>query len=194
MLTQELSSIPRSGLVGEFLLNGNPNDTNDGTKNNGTATNVTYVDSPIGYQRQWGSFNGTSSVVQCAYQNYSTGEVHAVFNLTSLAGQPVIWCSNQNSNGSNNYFQCFVSLAGAIQIYNPSLGVLAYTANGVITTGVTYYAQYSQNGTSIALWLNGARTTISNEVNSNWLSYPAGANQFCIGALKRGSEFYSGVL
>jgi hypothetical protein len=65
MLTQELSSIPRSGLVGEWLLDGSANDTNDGTKNNGTATNVTYVTSDVGYQKQCGSFNGSTSRINC---------------------------------------------------------------------------------------------------------------------------------
>lgn len=42
-------SIPTSGLVGEWLLNGNVNDTS-GNGNNGTATNVTWVD--IGNNRK----------------------------------------------------------------------------------------------------------------------------------------------
>lgn len=53
-------TIPRNWLVGEWLLNGNALDTS-GNGNNGTATNVTYASTDIGYQSQTGVFNGTTT-------------------------------------------------------------------------------------------------------------------------------------
>jgi len=64
MIKQEELTIPRSTLVAEYLLDGSAIDTNDGTKNNGTATNVTYANTSVGYQKQYGIFNGSSSKVQ----------------------------------------------------------------------------------------------------------------------------------
>lgn len=59
----QILTIPRSWLVGEWLLDGNALDTNDWTKNSGTATNVTYANTTIGYQKQYGIFNWSSSWV-----------------------------------------------------------------------------------------------------------------------------------
>jgi len=50
--------------VGEWLFDNNALDTNDGTKNNGTATNVTYANTDVGYQSKNGSFNGSSSYIR----------------------------------------------------------------------------------------------------------------------------------
>ena len=57
MTIAQIDTIPRDGLVGEWLLNGSAYDTNDGVKNNGTATNVTYANTSVGYQKQTGVFN-----------------------------------------------------------------------------------------------------------------------------------------
>lgn len=56
------NSIPRNGLVWEWLLDGNAFDT-AGT-NNGTATNVIYVKTSKGYQSQAGSFKTNTSQIE----------------------------------------------------------------------------------------------------------------------------------
>ena len=59
-----LWTIPRNGLVWEWLLDGNALDTS-GSWNNGTApgNNVTYTNTDRGYQRQTGVFNGTNAYI-----------------------------------------------------------------------------------------------------------------------------------
>lgn len=61
MIQNLYNSIPRTWLVGEWLLDWNANDTNDWTKNNGASTNVTYTNTERWYQKQIWSFNGSSS-------------------------------------------------------------------------------------------------------------------------------------
>lgn len=78
-------SIPRNGLVGEWLLDGNAIDTNDGTKNNGTATNVPYANTSVGYQKQAGTFNGINSYFDSAVPTFSANapiEVNFKFRRT----------------------------------------------------------------------------------------------------------------
>lgn len=53
--------IPRQWLVWEWLLNGNAGDSS-GYGNNGTATNVTYSDTDIGYYRQGAVFSGSAYI------------------------------------------------------------------------------------------------------------------------------------
>ena len=65
----QIDTIPRVGLIGEWLLDGSAYDTNDGTKNNGTATNVTYANTSVGYQKQNGVFNGTNAYVNMGNVN-----------------------------------------------------------------------------------------------------------------------------
>ena len=60
MVDNSILSIPRSTLVSEWLLDGNTKDTNDGTKYDGTPLNVTYANTPVGYQKQHGVFNGSA--------------------------------------------------------------------------------------------------------------------------------------
>jgi len=57
------SSLPRSGLVREYLLDGSAADTNDGTKSDGTRTNITDAVTGVGYHKQCASFNGSSSKI-----------------------------------------------------------------------------------------------------------------------------------
>lgn len=57
------SSIPRSSLVREYRLDGSAVDTNDGTKSDGTRTNITDSSDSVGYNKQSASFNGSSSKI-----------------------------------------------------------------------------------------------------------------------------------
>ncbi len=61
MKKKNYSSIPRNSLTMEVLVDWWAVDTNDWTKATLTASNMTYVSSIIGYQKQIWSFNGTSS-------------------------------------------------------------------------------------------------------------------------------------
>lgn len=78
----------RDALVLEYLGDGNALDTNDGTKANLTSTNVSYASCPVGYQKQWGSFNGSSSKV--------TTPSDSKFNFAGTGGFEVHVSCNPN--------------------------------------------------------------------------------------------------
>jgi len=61
--------IPRNWLVWEWLLNWDATDSL--WLNNGTATNMSWVDSWVGYTKQAGSFNWTTSKVIASFSNNS---------------------------------------------------------------------------------------------------------------------------
>ncbi len=69
----------RDALVLEYLGDGNALDTNDGTKATLTATNVSYASCPVGYQKQWGVFNGASSSITSS--NYNTTALGSSFHI-----------------------------------------------------------------------------------------------------------------
>ena len=57
------TAIPREWLVWEWLLDGNANDTSGGW-NDGTATDVTWDSAEIGYVKECGGFNWSSSKIE----------------------------------------------------------------------------------------------------------------------------------
>lgn len=90
------NSIPRNGLVWEWLLDGNALDTS-WSWNNWTATNVTYVKTDKGYQSQAGSFNGSSSYVNIWASTLSTlinsrtwFSINFVVSFTNFTWTPII--------------------------------------------------------------------------------------------------------
>lgn len=90
-----LKTINRNGLIGEWLLDGSWNDSNDWTKNNGTPSNVTYANTDVGMQYKYGSFNGSSSVIdipitRTAWANYT---ISFWVNPTSINS----WLNNENT-------------------------------------------------------------------------------------------------
>ncbi len=98
------NSIPRNGLVWEWLLDGNALDTS-WNWNNWTATNVTWVKTDRGYQSQAGSFNGSSFInlpttwipIGASSRSFSIW----VLWLTSQANDTVIysfWSPNTNQS------------------------------------------------------------------------------------------------
>ncbi len=69
-------SVPTNGLIGEWKLNGNANDTS-GVGNNGVPTNVTWVDSGRWDGKLVASFNGTGSIIENTWAielNRSSGQ------------------------------------------------------------------------------------------------------------------------
>lgn len=65
-------SIPRASCIGEYSLDGTANDTNDGTKTNGTATNLSYATTQVGYQKQHAVFGATSSFTRASLASIQT--------------------------------------------------------------------------------------------------------------------------
>ena len=66
MLENKPLSVPHAKFSSEILFDGSALDTNDGSKNSFTATNVTYSNTDAGYQKQHGQFNGSTSEVTTA--------------------------------------------------------------------------------------------------------------------------------
>ena len=93
-------AIPRRGLVAEYLLNGDVLDTNDGTKHHGTATNVSFADTPTGYQRQCGVFGGSNSKVNCGTEvvHGNSFTVVAFYKRGATSGEDMIFTKWAASN------------------------------------------------------------------------------------------------
>lgn len=94
MKRNKFTSIPRNWLIWEWLLDWNALDTNDGTKVDWTATNVTYSNTNIGYQKQKWIFNGSSSYISIP----ST----AVNNLSSWTIS--VWVKRNVINVQHSFF------------------------------------------------------------------------------------------
>ena len=103
-----VSSIPRNWLVWEWLLDWNALDSNDWTKNNGTATNVTYVPTDRWYQKQAGSFNGSSGFVQWNLSNQSSFTLNFFYKPTNTASinatEETVFCSSLNNTVGTDDF------------------------------------------------------------------------------------------
>ncbi len=128
----KLRTIPRNGLVWEWLLDGNALDTNDGTKNNGSATNVTYANTDVGMQYKCGVFNGNAWVIAGNSTNLST------WFTTTLWVKP-------NSNNSDGYFlSAWGSDNGSIfQNWSKFMG-------GALVKNIRYYVEWA---TTISAWI-----------------------------------------
>ena len=75
-------TVPRTWLVGEYLLDWNANDTS-GNGNNGTATNVTYTTPAWSSVQVW-VFNGSSSFIECMSNGFGTHN-NASFTVSAWA-------------------------------------------------------------------------------------------------------------
>ena len=71
------TSIPREGLIAEYLLDGNANDTAGG--NNGSASNISWVESEVWYVKENAIFNGSSSKVVSTQSSLSNFSISVFF-------------------------------------------------------------------------------------------------------------------
>lgn len=122
---------PTNGLVGEWLLNGNANDSS-GNGNNGTASNVTWTTTDAGPQAQNGSFNGSNSIVtvpSSSVLNPTAISVSLRYKPIALADNSGIvgkWSYQPNSGGTNQW-----------TIYQNANGKIGFALNaGGSITGV----------------------------------------------------------
>jgi len=65
----KIFTLPRATFVNEILFDNNVLDTNDGTKFNGTATNLTYSNSDVGYVYKQGVFTASTTVTLASTVN-----------------------------------------------------------------------------------------------------------------------------
>ena len=122
----------RQGLVAEWRLSGDGNDTNPGTKNNGTVSNLSYVDAVAGYNRQAGDFNGSTSVVT----------INAITSFSPIfgGGKTVMFNAQLDGTGEGGAGSFFRKLNEAVNgvgisfLSNPSLtsiSMVVRRTNGV---------------------------------------------------------------
>ena len=153
-----MSSIPRNGLVWEWLLNWTTVDTNDWTKNNGTATNVTYVSTEKGYQKQAWSFNGTNSWITSTFNIWSTTTFSIVllFNATNIALLARLFARWQFWNDLT--LQLFQSKIIAI-IWQSTGSAFIWTQSATLLSNTNYFIVLTYNWASLNLYINWVLST-----------------------------------
>lgn len=174
-----------SALVSLWRFEGNSTDSKG--SNNGTDTAITY-NASYGKFGQGALFNGTTSVIQCPYLNYSTGTISLWFNATSITNGPQFVVSNVNTDNSGSWIEFGCLSTGEISVIQ--LNTTYKTSAGLVSTGSWNNVVFTQNGSGIKVYLNGERKTFDGGASTLWLNSISG-NQFCIGALKRGSQIYT---
>lgn len=177
-----------------YAFEGNANDSVGSY--NGTATNVTFG-APYGKISQGGDFSYSNSIIQTGGSFGSTGSFQLWFKLDSLSSESTLFVGNQNSNGSNNYFGCSIPTNGSLLLYHGASNNALQTTTGLVTTSTWNHLVITQNGSGIKCYLNNTERTLSGSFggalsSTFWFSNVSSINQFCIGALKRGSQFYPG--
>lgn len=178
--------IPRQGLVWEWLLNWNAEDSS-GYGNNGTATNVTYTDTSVGYTKQNGVFNWSNSYISCPLPvaSWSITVASIINHITTSWSRAIVaswWASsapqwvltiNTNNpifsvkNTSNNWPDATPS-ATISAWYHTIIGSWDWTTN---TGWVKIYVDWKLAGTATFSWTekensNGLRIW-NNWVGSN---------------------------
>jgi formylglycine-generating enzyme required for sulfatase activity len=162
--------IPRSGLVAEYLFNGNALDT-AGT-NNGTVNGATLVADRFGNLAKAYSFNGTSSYI----------ELPKVQNLYNLTGDYSVSCWINSTQAADQHILALNYYAGTSTIGNgiaaayltsaDNLGSDFYIANlqnqclstSAIAQGQYYHFVAERSGTTLKCYANGqllSSTTVS---------------------------------
>jgi len=156
------NSIPKNGLVWEWKLDGNALDTS-WNWNNGTATNVTYISTDKGYQKQAGSFNGSSSYINLwSWNIWIWWNLDINFIYTPISKTTGSWYQalfNDWSAWQKNLFIYASSLNnGILTILNWNWGSSDDWAWWYLTyqlvDWVTYDIRYVRNGTTKTLYIN----------------------------------------
>lgn len=188
MRKQVTSALPRNGLVLEALLDGNVLDTNDGTKSTLTATNVSYSTSTVGYQKQWGVFNGSSSKITLPSISLTTEwDFSLAFKVTSLASSFVLF-DKDNTTTQRVFTVQYYSVDNKLHMYCWNSSGTFYdcaTAAGILTVGKEYLLNCRWDNTSntIKIVLNNVEVA-SLSKTGNCQNY---TQQMTIGAQNGGS-------
>lgn len=189
----------RDALVLEYLGDGNVLDTNDGTKATLVATNVPYASCPVGYQKQWGVFNGSSSIVRT-----TTEEVPAAFSstysfvvafkmdseLSSDGSRDIVMGQNSSSPYTSRLLR--YNRSGGVNRLQAYMGTDNYriaTYNTNLGTGV-HFAIVTHDGSTLRLYLDNPM----NEVASNSDTPTQGVASSGVGGFNIGAYYGLGAL
>ena len=108
MIERNLTNKPIRGLIRSYQLDRNANDSV--WTNNGTATNVTYVDSDVWYNQRCGSFNGSSSYINIwTWFDQSTWTICAWIKSSSLTEQYIFTKWNNTAATDNIFFSTWIA-------------------------------------------------------------------------------------
>jgi len=169
------TSIPRDGLVAEYLLDWNANDTS-GNWNDGTATDVSWVSADRGYVKEVGDFNGSSSYVDipssvCS-NLWTTFTVDITVNLsTTLSSE--IWRRRYNNTnisikwtGNENELRLWIYDGSAWQEAVLSIELNKYEKLSMVSDANNSVMKIYKNGT-----LFEEKTNISfGNSNNDWIA------------------------
>lgn len=159
-------NIPRDGLVAEYLLDWDAKDT--AGSNNWTATNVTWVNSEKGYTSDTGSFNGSSSKVQCSsiptLSKSNPFTVSIIFKANDTSSRRTLWTHNLGSSD-----RIWVAIEGNLirtWIFNWSSYFV--TTNKSFTDTSNYYLH-----TVTFDWVSTLKTYLNGAEYTWWTSTPS---------------------
>lgn len=144
----KLRTIPRNWLVGEWLLDGNALDTNDGTKNKGAASNVTYTNTDVGMQYKCGVFNGESAWVTATSTDISTWFTTTLWvktNTNTASNTRYYLFNSAWSTDNGSIFQFWSTFKGGVLIWTSCYYVDWATA---ISTWVWYHLTVTYSSTN----------------------------------------------
>lgn len=156
--------IPRQWLVWEWLLNGNAWDSS-GYGNNGTATNVTYSDTDVGYYRQCGVFNWSNSSID-TWNNFSS-MFNGLFSVSLF-----VKCTNSAGSTYWSIFENQVNWgAGKEVTIRQTNNTNQFTVNFYdwSTSNLWFFSAITQNWNHIVLVRDSLSTA---KVYLNWNSSP----------------------
>ena len=170
-----IRTINRSWLVWEWLLDNSWNDTNDGTKNNSTLSNVTFANTDVWMQYKYGTFNGSSSKWSGWYTNLNfertnSFSVFAWVYASSTSSNAMIICQ-QASASTYQWWNLRLDSSGVISCNltsnYPTNNYLEARATDTLSTWKWYFVGYTYSGNSntsgINFYINWKQSaTISN--------------------------------
>ena len=184
--------IPRNGLVWEWILDGNALDTNDGIKSNGTATNMTWVSTERGYQKQAGNYSGTASIVVPYLAQYNSSDISSFawvyFPVLSHTTNHLVMCRD-NVSAAQRTWQYSITQAGGIfnaVLWNTSDTLFSFQHSTALVAGRYYMVGITAGGGSLKLYIDwrevsgGGSYTGSLKTSTNpigiWATSPWTAN------------------
>lgn len=184
----KVSTIPRNGLVSEWLLDGNALDTS-GSGNNWTATNITYTGTDRGYQSQTGVFNGSNSTVnKVNYWFRWTYTVSFLLKSSEAVNWNYRYVNSLSENNASGYFNfSFVwshgdaSFRQSFVIHNAVGWYQKLPIIGTLLANVDYHITFSYSG-----WTNGEMKIylnwlLNNSMTLNGALYSSWNPNLCIG-------------
>ena len=161
-MTNEFVIPDRSGLVAEYLLNGNTKDTS-GNGYDGTPLNVTYSRTERGYQTYAGNFNGSSSEISVASSPAlsvsSAYTFNVVLNMSSLPSSGNLYSIlNKRTIGNDDGYELELWNDGGTQkvfVSHDTTSSQTYAINYALPTGRPFMLTVTYDGSTVTFNVDG---------------------------------------